>query len=122
MGETKEKKEVKELYYFNTGKTSDISRQLAFAGFAVIWIFKDTNLKVPNELIIPGIFLGITLLLDIFQYFFLGTAWWIVYKWISKCEQTWISYCGWIFYVLKIMSLIVAYFYIIFWLISNYKQ
>ena len=33
-------KDAREIYYFYSGKTSDLVRQLGLAGIAVIWLFK----------------------------------------------------------------------------------
>ena len=44
--------EYKNDYYYFTGKLSEINRQIAFAGIALIWIFKNgenSNLKIENE-------------------------------------------------------------------------
>ena len=56
-------------FYTYSGKASDISRQLAFAGIAIIWIFKKkvpaTGLTVPSELILPGILIVLALGVDL---------------------------------------------------------
>ena len=52
----KKLEQYKDEYQFFTGKTSDIIRGLAFAGIAVIWIFKYTDsgqIKIPDLLITP---------------------------------------------------------------------
>ena len=41
-------KDAREFYYFNSGKTSDLVRQLGLAGIAVVWIFKYDVLGVPK--------------------------------------------------------------------------
>lgn len=49
-------KDALENYYFHSGKTSDLVRQLALAGIAVIWLFKYevTGVpKVPAQLLLP---------------------------------------------------------------------
>jgi hypothetical protein len=49
-------KDARELYYFYSGKTSDVIRQIGLAGIAIIWIFnKDFNgiPKVCPELVRP---------------------------------------------------------------------
>ena len=75
-------KEYKETYYEFSGKASDISRQLAFAGIAVIWIFRlnATPPKIPNELLPPLILLVIALLFDIAQYG-IATVIWGGFQW-----------------------------------------
>lgn len=65
-------KDVREAYYFYSGKASDVARQLAFAGIAVVWIFKveatPTSVALPPELFKPLIAFVVTLLLDALQY------------------------------------------------------
>ena len=44
--------EFKEDYYHFTGKLSDINRQIAFAGIALIWVFKkgkEVNFQIDDE-------------------------------------------------------------------------
>jgi len=79
-------KDTLENYYFYSGKTSDIIRQLALAGIAVIWLFKlgpDNAPKLPSELISPLIFIVCCLLCDLAQYT-LGTIIWGIY---SRCTE-----------------------------------
>jgi len=71
--------DYRETFYSYTGKASDISRQLAFAGIAIIWIFKKdlpgAGLTVPRELIVPGLLIVLALGFDLLQYC-LGTVIW----------------------------------------------
>ncbi|MCK5707547.1 MAG: hypothetical protein KAI43_07815 [Candidatus Aureabacteria bacterium] len=70
--------EYKKAYYIRSGKTSDISRQLAFAGIALVWIFRMENStfpKIPYELLLSLYYLVCSLMLDLFQYVF-GTLIW----------------------------------------------
>jgi hypothetical protein len=70
--------EYKETYQRLSGKASDAARNLAFAGIALIWIFKiDTpgSPKLPYDLIFPcGLFV-LTLCSDFLQYI-VGTIVW----------------------------------------------
>ncbi len=59
---------LKSKFNFTT-KTSDNNRKLAFAGIAIIWIFKKENNTLSADLIIPFILFAISLLLDILQYY-----------------------------------------------------
>lgn len=69
---------VREFYYFNSGKASDIVRQLALAGIALIWIFK-TDIagqpKLPAELIWPAILIVAGLAMDLLQYVVASAIW-----------------------------------------------
>lgn len=57
---------------------SNINRNLAFVGIAVVWIFK-VDLKVPNELLLPLLMFVIALAVDLFQYIYSTFAWTIFY-------------------------------------------
>lgn len=75
--------DYKSDYYYFTGKASDINRNLALGGIAIIWIFKTTALgepTIPKELLFPLIALVISLALDLFQYIAGGIIWFIFYK------------------------------------------
>lgn len=76
--------DYKKDYEYFTGKASEISRSLAFAGIALIWIFKTTSedgsFEIPSLLIAPLIWLGSTLILDLFQYISGGLIWLIYYR------------------------------------------
>jgi hypothetical protein len=59
--------DVREL----TGKLSDVTRQAAYAGLAVIWIFKTgdaTTYQLDRSLIWAGVLLALALALDLSQY------------------------------------------------------
>jgi hypothetical protein len=82
--------DYRETYYEFTGKVSDISRQLAFAGIAVIWIFKKdapgTGLTVPGELLLPDIFIVLALSFDLLQYC-IGTVTWFFFYRIKEMRE-----------------------------------
>ncbi len=65
-------------YYALSGKASDVARQLALAGIAVVWIFKNERggpLAVPKELLVPAALFVVTLALDLFQYVLSTIIW-----------------------------------------------
>lgn len=58
-------------YYEFSGKASDVARQLAFAGIALIWIFHETGagpIVIPKRLIWPAAFFICGLGFDLLQY------------------------------------------------------
>jgi len=79
--------DYRDTYYEFTGKVSDISRQLAFAGIAIIWIFKKetpgTGLTVPRELLIPGVLIVVALIFDLLQYCIATVTWFFFYRTIE---------------------------------------
>ncbi len=58
-----------------TSKASEITRQLIFAGIAIIWIFRNPNGKLDTLLIYPLTFLTIALVADLLQYVLGGKVW-----------------------------------------------
>src|SRR5215208_1329761 len=75
-------KDTQEAYQYYSGKTSDIVRQLAFAGLAVIWVFKTDagGRQIINpQLLLAGIFLILGLTLD-FLHYVVGTLVWGAYN------------------------------------------
>ena len=75
--------DYKVTYEEASSKVSDLSRQMAFAGIAIIWIFRQTDQSVPlicKELIPPLIFFITTLTFDIFQYIYKTIAWYLFFR------------------------------------------
>lgn len=87
--------EVRNDYYGFTSKASDVARQLAFAGIAVVWIFKagDTaHPSIPGALLPPLLSFGVALGLDLLQYAFASAIWgifsWRKERWIERHSAT----------------------------------
>jgi|SRR6185436_1325159 len=107
--------------------TSDLIRNFAFAGIAIIWIFKSSDDKlplIPNELFKPLLFLVITLVFDLLQNFIPSVIWSIFYMYkennTNPEENTkanrWLTAPGWLLYFCKILSIGFAYYLIIIFL------
>lgn len=78
--------DLREAYQFFSEKTSEIVRNLGFAGIALIWIFKTTvdgRDVVPAELVPAGALVVIGLALD-FLHAIVGTATWGIYNRIKE--------------------------------------
>jgi hypothetical protein len=71
--------DLREAHQACTGKLGDVSRQLAFAGIALIWVFKTSGPEkqdiVPHELVWPAIFLVSALSCDFLQYAYSSILW-----------------------------------------------
>ncbi len=70
--------DTRENYYAMSGKVSEIVRQLALAGIAVIWIFKrDVNgeVRVSRLLLVAGILIVLSLICDLLQYYVATRIW-----------------------------------------------
>lgn len=75
--------DARECFYESTAKTSDIVRQLAFAGIAVVWIFHvgdSAALLLPLPLLKALWCLCLTLSLDFFQYFSKSVVWGLYHR------------------------------------------
>lgn len=71
-------------YYEFTAKASDVSRKLAFAGIALIWVFKEDHLnKVPSPLLFPALLFVVALALDLLQYAYGAAVW----GFRARCEE-----------------------------------
>jgi hypothetical protein len=123
--------EYKQDYYTFTGKLSDINRQIAFAGIALIWIFKKNdvgNLIICHELVLPAILLAIALGADIMQYIYQSITWAIFYRYYEKRTDnddaeifapSILNYPSWMFFIIKVALVLIAYLFIIDFLIHN---
>jgi hypothetical protein len=63
--------DYRKVYYEFSGKLSDIVRQLAFAGIAVIWVFKQEAkpvAKIPDAMLVPLVLLVLSLTGDLLHY------------------------------------------------------
>lgn len=75
-------KDARDNYYFFSGKTSDITRQLGLAGIALVWLYKVERAgvtKLPVELQTPLVLIVLGLTLDLLQYA-VATGVWGVYQ------------------------------------------
>jgi hypothetical protein len=70
--------EYRATYQELSGKASDVARSLAFAGIALVWIFKIGGDAFPRprpELLAPTALLTLGLAFDLLQYIYSAAAW-----------------------------------------------
>ncbi len=70
--------ESRTYYTRHSTSLSTVSRQLAFAGIAVIWIFvvkEDGQITINDQLIFPLVCFVIGLTFDLLQYIYASAAW-----------------------------------------------
>lgn len=132
--------DARETYYYNSQKVSDITRQLAFAALALIWLFRPDGVgqyAVPPILTCAGVAIVACLVLDFLQYV-LSTLIWGIYQRVlelrfqKQTEQDIdeveflipprINLAADILFWLKIVPLLVAYFQIGKYLLSQPVQ
>jgi hypothetical protein len=80
--------DTRSIYNERSAKASDVSRQLALGGLAVIWIFK-TDLggaafSVPHDLGQPAFLMMVVLSLDLLQYTVAALAWGLFNRHMEK--------------------------------------
>jgi hypothetical protein len=114
-------KDAREFYYFQSGKTSDLVRQLALAGIAVVWLFKYEVVgvpKVPSELLWPLALIVFGLALDLFQYAVSTVVWGVFHRTKERAgvseEQDFkvppqLNWPALAFFWLKVISIAIAY-------------
>jgi hypothetical protein len=117
--------------YF-TGKASEVSRQLAFSGIAVVWIFKhgeNVASTVPSPLIGPLLLFAASLALDLLHFVYGGIAWSVFrrYHELHKPQgekdpdvhaSRFINWPTWLFFILKIACTLVGYMIVVNFLYS----
>lgn len=60
--------DYRKKFYASSEKASDVSRQLAFAGIAVVWVFRVEDagkLAIPTQLLLPSLLFCLALGLDL---------------------------------------------------------
>jgi len=135
--EEKNKKNMKKLsdyredYQRYTAKLSDVNRNIALAGIALVWIFRKTSgdsITITSELVLPSILLISALGFDMLQYLYQSIVWAIFYRHHEKklvddnteiLAPVEMNYASWVLFGLKVLSVIVAYGFLLNFLIDN---
>lgn len=113
----------KDRDYFSE-KLSEISRQLGFAGIAIIWVFRNQGAQesIPIRLVLPGFLLVLSLTCDFLHYFSANTLLEVFTKRAHKAGQSefvapfWMNYPGRVFFYGKILLVAFAYVYLLVYL------
>jgi hypothetical protein len=114
-------KDLKEDFYAFSSKTSDITRQLALAGIAIIWIFKISSAQkielAPSTVPILKLLI-VSLLLDFCHAFIPSITYGILsngHRKNGKTDESEVAYSlwwtlpEWFFFIAKIALLLWAY-------------
>jgi hypothetical protein len=117
--------DLRQAYYDASAKTSELVRQMGFAGIALVWIFKsgtDTDPKLRNDFLYPAIFIVISLAFDLSQYIVASAAWGI-YNRIKELQgvveeeeflaPSWINWAADLLFAGKIICMAAAYIFLI---------
>lgn len=125
-------KEIREDYVRYSTNVSELSRNLAYAGIGIVWIFKqpitgDAGIStfmssIPSELKWPLILFIAVLILDLFQYVVQTSIWYPYYAKHKKLhgnekeddvnllEPEIYSAIPWCFWLFKLIMVVIAYF------------
>jgi len=125
--------DYKATYEEASGKVSDLTRQMALAGIAIVWIFRQPDVQaniICKELIPPLLFFITSLTFDILQYIYKTVAWAIFFR--TKENQTKkknpdppmtanpiMNYPTWTLFALKVIFLIIGYIFIFIYLFDK---
>jgi ABC-type Fe3+-siderophore transport system permease subunit len=119
------KEKILEEYQEASGKVSELNRNLALGGLAIIWIFKnpEKNPKILNEnLVWALIFLVASLSFDLVHYIWRTIIIHEVYKKAIKEKKekeeypNYLKNSSWFFFWSKIAAMIIAYIFIFIYL------
>lgn len=125
--------EILETYYNLSGKSSDVARQLAMVGVALIWIFKkevQAQIVLPGQLKLPALLFVASLTFDILQYLSATAIWGSFHRLkermgISEDQDVQIPrFLNWpalFFFWGKLTSCIVAYGFMLKFLSGEFK-
>lgn len=115
-------KDYRETYYEFSGRTSDIARNLAFAGIALIWVFRvevGSASVVPPDLILPALMFTLALAADLMHYVLATLIWGTYHRYLEirrgvECEESLTAprFMTWpqnAFFVLKIVLVVMGY-------------
>jgi hypothetical protein len=117
-------KDYKKEYQEFSGKLSDNTRKLAFAGIAVVWIFKqgkNGTFILPDLLKLAMLMFVITLSFDLLQYIYQTIIWGIFHRYYETkfgedYELTASKYLNWpaiFFFWAKVIVLVIGYVFMI---------
>lgn len=124
--------EAKKEYLFFSAEVSKLNRQLAFAGIAVVWIFRGEAggiLNVPGGLILPLIMFVASLFVDFLYYLSAATHLNILLLGIDrkKPRPETVNYPGklgpWLYntlYYLKFLPVAVGYVWVLLYMLGRY--
>lgn len=117
-------------YYEFSSKASGVARNLAFAGIAVVWIFRHgdgINSKIPQPLLFPVALFALTLALDLIHYV-AGTITWGIFCRIKEKSGTledeelkapmWLNWGTLLMFWSKIVVVMFAYILLIHFLLK----
>lgn len=128
--------EYKAAFYTHSGKASDSARAAAFAGIAIIWVFKidaKPAPQLPNELLLPTGLFALGLALDLFHYMTATIIWYLFHRYQEKklpnpaddpelSHSPWLAYPLTVLFGLKLMSVMAGYGFVVRYVIDIWSS
>jgi len=124
--------EYRDDYYEFSTKLSDLNRQFAFAGIALIWTFRKTGdggEGIVQDLYFPAVMISIAIAIDLFQYIYQTIIWSGYYSYFYRIKKHPLDYeikssigwniPAWIAFILKVLFIVTAYYAIIKYLVKT---
>ena len=113
--------DVREAYEALSGKASDIIRQLALGGIALIWLFRTDTPKGPTldrRLLSAALCICLAIFCDFLQYALGALIWFVYFRRKEKqgvrgtatfTASPWLNVPTWTLFFLKAAALLLAY-------------
>lgn len=123
----------REDYYFFSGKASEIARQLALAGLALVWLFKidrPGETAIPAALFAPAGFLILAMFLDLCQYVGASLVWGLFSRSHERqgtpddadiTAPPWSNWPALIFFCSKVVAVAVGYVLLLLYVVAHIK-
>lgn len=124
----------RDSYYEFTDKASNVARQLAFAGIAFIWIFRNETvgpIAIPKQLVLPAMLLVGGLAADLLHYVVASLVWGIFHRCKEKEHGVgykgtieappWFNWPGISLWAIKIVLVTLSYIFIFVYVLSQYR-
>jgi len=124
----------KETYEYHTSVLSEINRKAAYAGIAIVWIFKKTvgdSYSLDEQLLWPALFLLIALSLDLLQYLYQSVAWYLMFFITERKEikgeptgeghSIYLTIFPWLFFFSKVICVGISYWKLFGYLVITLK-
>jgi len=120
--------DCRDAYYDYSAKASQATRVLALGGIAVAWVFRAGEgeaCRLPPGIILPLVFFGLSLMLDLLHAI-AGTAAWGIYARFREKTGTsetaefqtpaWLNWPLLAFFWLKIIAVFIGHIFLVMWL------
>jgi hypothetical protein len=113
--------DARKAYEELSGKASDIVRQLAFGGIALIWLFRlgtDKVFTLDQTMLNAALFIFLALFFDFLQYLCSALIWFLYFRHKEKKDTSaspdfeapeQLNWPGWTFFCAKAVMILIAY-------------